>query len=314
MTNANAVKKSALSWRGEMLSLLLLGTVVFWAVALSGEAAEYVRSGMRLAVECVIPTALPFMIISDLYMAYGRAENLRLLGGLLSRVFGIPMGAIGAFICGNVAGFPIGAKTCAEAYSMGAIKKEDAERLIPLCNNPSCAFVIGGVGIGMCGDIRVGFVLLSSVYAATLICALLTRTKGNESVLSSVNIRQNYNFIDSVKRSGMSSLSIISFICVFSAVAGIIKKRVKNALIIYLFFPLLEVTNAADALTKTSVFPPSLRLALVAFSLGFGGVCVGMQSSVFVLGAGLKMKKYYLVKLLEGLIAASISTLIFSIQ
>ena len=313
MTNGNLAKKSALPWRGEILSLLLLGIVVFWAVALSGEAAEYVRSGMRLAVGCVIPTAFPFMIISDLYTVYGRAENLRLLGGLLSRVLGIHTGAIGAFICGNVAGFPIGAKMCAEAYSMGAIKREDAERLIPLCNNPSCAFVIGGVGIGMCGDIRVGFILLASVYAATLICALLTRPKDNKSILSSVNIRQNYNFIDSVKRSGTSSLSIISFICVFSVVNGIIKKRVKNAPIIYLIFSLLEVTNAVDGLTKTSVFPPSLRLALVAFSLGFGGVCVGMQSSVFVLGAGLKMKNYYLIKLLEGLIAASISTLIFMI-
>jgi sporulation integral membrane protein YlbJ len=314
MTDGKTAKKSMGSWRGEISSLCLLSIALFWAVALSAEGAEYVKEGMRLGVGCVIPSSFPFMIISDLYVAYGRAENMRLLGGVLSRFFGVPVSALGAFICGNVAGFPIGAKMCADAYRAGTLGREEAERLIPLSNNPSCAFIIGGVGIGMCGDVRVGAILLFSVYAATAICAIVTKRKCDKTALSSDNMRQSYSFVDSVKQAGVNSVSIISFICVFSVLCGIIKKRIKNALLIYPVFSLLEVTNAVDALANSTVFPPSLRLALVAFSLGFGGVCVGMQSSFFVRGAGLKMKNYYAVKFLEGLLAASIFSLVYIID
>lgn len=314
MTDGKTAKKSMGSWRGELFSLCLLGIALFWAVALSAEGAEYVKEGMRLGVGCVIPSSFPFMIISDLYVAYGRAENMRLLGGVLSRIFGVPASALGAFICGNVAGFPIGAKMCADAYRAGTLGREEAERLIPLSNNPSCAFIIGGVGIGMCGNVRVGAILLFSVYAATAICAIVTKRKCDKTELSSDNMRQSYSFVDSVKQAGVNSVSIISFICVFSVLCGIIKKRIKNVFLIYPVFSLLEVTNAVSTLTNSTVFPPSLRLALVAFSLGFGGVCVGMQSSFFVRGAGLKIKNYYAVKFLEGLLAASIFSLVYIID
>jgi hypothetical protein len=183
-----------------------------------------------------------------------------------------------------------------------------------LCNNPSCAFVVGGVGLGIYQDIRIGFLLFASVHIATLICGLVTRRKPTKNHFSNVTIKQNYSFVSSVKNAGLSSIGIISFVSIFSGINGIIKKRIKNALLIYPVFSLLEVTNAVDALANSTVFPPHLRLALVAFSLGFGGVCVGMQSSFFVRGAGLKMKNYYAVKFLEGLLAASIFSLFYIID
>jgi sporulation integral membrane protein YlbJ len=317
IVNKSAAKKEIYKTekiRSNLKSLTALIICISFSFFLSPKIAQGVRDGLYLCINTVVGSVFPFMIISDLYVAYGRAENMRLLGGVLSRFFGVPASALGAFICGNVAGFPIGAKMCADAYRDGTLGREEAERLIPLSNNPSCAFIIGGVGIGMCGDVRVGAILLFSVYAATAICAIVTKRKCDKTVLSSDNMRQSYSFVDSVKQAGVNSVSIISFICVFSVLCGIIKKRIKNALLIYPVFSLLEVTNAVDALANSTVFPPSLRLALVAFSLGFGGVCVGMQSSFFVRGAGLKMKNYYAVKFLEGLLAASIFSLVYIID
>lgn len=298
---------------GEVISLsLLLGTVLLGLV-LSKEGAEYVKEGMRLAVGCVIPTSFPFMILSDFYVAYGKAENLKTVGRVFDRLFGIPPSCLGAFVCGNVAGFPLGAKMCADAYENGMLKKEDAERLIPLCNNPSCAFIIGGVGVGMYRDIRVGFLLLISVYAATGICGMITKRKQSESEVSDYIIKQNYSFVESVKKSGINSISIIAFISLFSVVCGVLKKRIKYAPILYPLFSFLEVTNATKVLSETSVFPMSLRLSASAFALGFGGVCVGTQSSYFTSSVGLKMKKYYPVKILEGILAGCIFSLLYQL-
>lgn len=60
----------------EIVSLLILSMTVLIGIMISGEAGEYVQDGMRLAVECVIPTALPFMIIADLYVCYGDRKSV----------------------------------------------------------------------------------------------------------------------------------------------------------------------------------------------------------------------------------------------
>ena len=313
MTNTKATDKGKYRAKGEIGSLCLLAAVLLFGLALSGESAEYVKDGMRLAVGCVIPSSFPFMIISDFYVIYGRPENIRPLRAVLKNVFGLPPQGLGAFILGNIGGFPIGAKICADAYSIGLISKEDAERLLPLCNNPSCAFIVGGVGMGMWADIRVGMILLASVFSATLMCALITRTKGDKSSFTAYKSEQKYDFISSVKSSGSSTIGIISFISLFSVALGIIKKRVSYASILYPLYAFSEVTNAVNAFTLDTAFPPVLRLAACAFALGFGGICVGMQSSFFTSQSGLKMTRYYKIKLLEGLLSASFATLFYQI-
>lgn len=294
-------------------SLLMLAVTVFFGIALSGEAAEYVRDGFELAVRCVIPSSLPFMVISDFYVTYGHPENIRLLRLVFTRFFGMPEECLAPFICGNIGGFPIGAKMTADLYSAGVISRDTAERLAPLSNNPSCAFIIGGVGLGIYGDAGIGFLLLASVYTATLLCGILSKMKSENNLFSNINIKQNYNFVNSIKQAGISSISIISFISVFSVAMGIIKKRVKNALLIYLISSVAEVTNAIKIFSEADALPHHFALCLSAFSLGFGGVCVGLQSSVFTSCAGLKMRKYYALKLIEGIISAAVFSLLFFI-
>ena len=151
-------------------------------------------------------------------------------------------------------------------YTSGALKRDDAERLMALSNNPSSAFIVGGVGMGIYGDISIGFSLLISVYLSVLICALLTRSKTCKNYFSNNNIKQNYDFISSVKTNGISCISIISFISLFSAGIGIIKKRVKYTPLLYVFLAFSEVTNAIKyfniSLLKYEIF---LKISSYAF-------------------------------------------------
>ena len=305
------VKDIAIALKKEASSLLLLAITLAFGLLFSGEAGEYVKEGLSIAVSCVIPTSFPFMIISDIYVVYGNPENIRALRGFVKVVFGLSPYSLAPLICGNIGGFPIGAKMSADSYAMGLITREEAERLIPLSNNPSCAFIVGGVGLGILGDMRLGFMLLISVYSATFLCGIITRKSYNKTTFKEINAEQNYNFVTSVKNAGSSSISIISFISIFSVINGIIKKRIKYAPLLYIFSAFSEVTNAIKIFASASDLPPVFSLSMVAFSLGFGGVCVGLQSSVFTTQRRLSMKKYYLVKLLEGILAASIFFFLF---
>ena len=298
-------------WVVEITSVLMLLPVLIFGIFLSAETVEYVKEGINLAIGCVIPSSFPFMIISDFYVVYGKPENIRLLRKGFCRLLGFSPMALAPFICGNVGGFPIGAKMVSDLYTSGALSRKEAERLLPLCNNPSCAFIVGGVGLGIYGNVRIGFLLLFAVYLSTLMCGIITRSNYTKISFSSCNIEQNYCFVESVRRAGLSSIGIISFISIFSVLIGIIKKHVKYTPFQCLFFSILEVTNAAKSFSEFATFSSNHSLSFSAFALGFGGICVGMQSSVFTLPSGLKMRKYYLIKLLEGLISMGIIYLFF---
>ena len=307
MTKEISTEKSRI--HATVRSIIYLTATLLFGVCLSGEAAEYVKEGMELAVTCVLPASFPFMIISDAYVHYGHPENIRALGTFVRIAFGLPVCALGALICGNVGGFPIGAKITSELYTSGAIDKRSAERLLALSSNPSCAFVIGGVGLGMYGDTRLGFILLASVYLSTVLCGFITKQNQDESMFSNEISRQKYDFVSSVKASGISLLGVISFVSFFSVVIGIVNTHIKIPLLLYPLTAVSEVTNAVKTFSNTELFPLPIGLFLTGFSLGFGGVSVMMQSAAFTEGSGLEMKKYAWLKLLQGVICGALASL-----
>lgn len=313
MTLIALLKDKMTNIKRTFISFSLLFAALFLGIGVSGEMAGYVTEGMRLAVGTVIPSSFPFMIISDFYVQYGKPENLSLARLVFTRLMRLPATAIAPFICGNVGGFPIGAKMTCDAYQRGEVSKEDAERLLPLCSNPSCAFVVGGVGLGIFADIKVGILLLVSLYLSVAVCGFISRTSRIDFQIRNVNVRQNYSFINSVKSSGISLIGLISFISIFSVILGLIKNRVKNAYVFCIISIFLELTNAVNYLGCEGSIPRELAMSLSAFSLGFGGLCVAMQSMLFTSEHGLNIRKYFRLKLLEGLLSASFFILLYYI-
>ncbi len=290
----------------------LLICAVMIGVVLPEEMTEYVKTGAELAVRCVLPSSFPFMIFSDIYVHYGSPERLRVISCVLSHTLGISRRSVGAVIAGGLCGFPIGAKITAELYLCGAISRSEAERVMALSSNPSCAFTVGAVGLGMYGDLRIGIILLASVYTSTVIGGLVTKSNCDKTDFSNDIIQQRYNFVSSVKSAGSSAVSMISFISIFSVIVGLIKNHIKILPIQYAMCALAEVTNAVKMFSSLSVFYPALGISLCGFSLGFGGLSVMMQSAVFTENTDLRLKKYISIKLLIGLICAAISTAVFS--
>ena len=289
----------------ELKSLILLALTVMCGLFLSKEMGEYVIQGMNLAVMSVIPSSLPFMIFSDLYTHYGHPENMKCIGKAFSRIFRLPLSSLSVMVCGNVGGFPIGAKMTADLFKNGGIDKESAERLIPLSSNPSCAFVIGAVGLGMYNSFAIGILLILSIYMSCIVCAYISNSSGNKIDFSTVNIEQKYSFVASVKSAGTSLVSIVAFISCFSVVVGLIKNHIKNNVLSSFVIMFIEVTNATKIFSSEAIFSPGISLILSAFSLGFGGLSVMMQSSIFIEKSGLSMRKYFSLKLLQGLLSST---------
>lgn len=289
-----------------LIGALAVILIFYLAVFMSEEIGEYVRNGITLALTRVIPTALPFMLVSDVFIAIVSEGELPLIGAL-SRLFGLPPVSVAALIPGNACGFPLGGKLTGEMYRDGKLSKDAAERLLAYSSNASPPFVIAAVGGGMLGDSKLGLMLLICVYIATFISAQPFRMRCSISQNTGKNIKQKYSFVASVKSAGVACVSLASFIITFSVVVGIIKKRVTFEPLRSILISLLEVTGASNYFASRLACTPLTSIALIGFSLGFGGLSVFFQTAGFASECGLSMRKYFEIKLIEGMCTALLS-------
>ena len=183
---------------------------ILLATAGSRTVVESARGGMRLAVEIILPSVLPFMIFSEIIVAVIDFSQLRRTGEIFGRAFGLGGCAIGAIAIGTLAGFPVGAKMAADAYRSGALSRDEAERAAVIASTPSLAFTVSGVGGGMLGDTRVGLALYFSVVAASLLYGFLTRQRSVPTAPAPQNLQIHFQIDRAADRSHFAAVPAVS--------------------------------------------------------------------------------------------------------
>ena len=297
--------KSPIKAKKSSIIFPVLGLVfLLFMLAFSGEISKGTLYGIRLCVFRVVPSVFPFLILSDALRCVLGNENGH-ASRIFSRLFGISAGGFSAFISGCVCGFPVGVKVASELYESGSIDKTEAERLIGFCNNPSPAFVISAVGVGIFGSFKVGLALYITLIISALFCGLIFRKKRAKIHNMRDIARQKFDFVDSIKRSGTSCITICSYIIFFSALLEAIKAIVGNGVVALVSAMLFEVAGGVSYVGENANIPITFKLILVAFTLGFSGFSVHLQARSLA-SSDLSFKCYYLMKITEGIIAATL--------
>lgn len=261
-----------------------------------------ILSSIKLCLNTIIPAIFPFMILSDYFVCNIQMHNIR--SGkiilLFEKMFNIERAGFIPFLVGNICGFPIGSRLALQLQDSKYISKEECETLIPISSNPSLAFVVSGVGAGMRSSVSDGIILYFSVLVATILSGIIWREKRSASKLHGFYTNKSFSVIDSIKNAAFTSIIISSYIIFFSMVIDLIKSfNILNIFVITLA-SILEIGNATN-LISTAKLPANLSLPLTAFSLGFSGISVYMQTKA--LNNNITFYNYSKVKLTEGLFA-----------
>lgn len=130
-----------------LLFLLLLGCIL----TNSQISLSYAAMGLNLWFEKMIPSLLPFMILS------GTMVRLKLTDKFSMIIYPIvkPLYRVGKNVCyamlmGFLCGFPMGARVVDDLYIRSMISKREAEYLLAFCNNIGpvyfCSFVLPLLG------------------------------------------------------------------------------------------------------------------------------------------------------------------------
>lgn len=269
------------------------------------------QDSLKLCLSSIIPAIFPFMILSEYITNNISVKSSSKLFIGFKKTFSICGIGIIPFLIGNVCGFPLGAQIAKKLYDSECITHDEYERLLPLCSNPSLAFVVSGVGGGMRNSIFDGILLYSSIVIATIISGIIWKCKNSASAFDGTLTNNTFSLSHCIKTSALSCIYVSAYIIFFSILAGLINHVNVPREISLLIISFLEIGTAASLISK-DIINPCISISLTAFSLGFSGVSVYMQSLCF--SPNDARNKYYIkMKITEGIIASAITFLVYSL-
>lgn len=247
--------------------------------ALSG-AAE----GIQLCIGSVIPSLFPFITFS--YILNSALTNVSYKSiGRFFRLCGIPEGGESLLILGLLGGYPVGAQAINDAYKNNRITISQGRRLLGFCNNAGPAFIFG-MASSLFRNIRTLWALWGiHILSAITVSFLIPRQKEDTIHIPPAKIVTLPNALH-------KGIKTIATIC-----GWVVLFRTLMALLVKYLYPYvpesfqfltsggIELTNGFYALLNQPDM--YIRFILASCFLGFGGICVMLQTASVTSDVGL---------------------------
>ena len=244
--------------------------------ALSG-AAE----GVELCLRTLIPGLFPFFILSGILTA------------------SLPRG--GLALAGILGGYPVGARNAAQSYRTGQLSREDAERAAVIFNCPGPAFIFGVAGqlfpLGRTA-------MLWAVYltSSAILWMLLPKAHHCPAVSMPITLPESMN------SALIAIASVCGWVVLMRTVLAVLDRWVLWILPHWGQAAVSGILEMTNGMLMLGAVEENLRFVLAAGMLGFGGICVGMQT--MGVAKGLSLKRYFPGKIFQGCVCVLLSSVL----
>ena len=265
--------------------------------------------GVQLCIHTLIPSLFPFFIISGYFCKVYSQIKLPFLTPIM-HTCGIPQGAESMLVLGLLGGYPVGAKTIADAFSSGQIDSKSAKRMLGFCNNAGPSFVFGVIG-GMFEKPLIPWLLFIIQILSSLITGCILPDKSCTKITRMNN--QSASFSKCFEGSIRSTASVCGWVILFRVFIKILQRW-----ILWLFpeglqviaMGVLELSNGCIGLQ--GIEDEGLRFVLSSAFLSFGGICVYLQtkSVTATLGTGCYLTGKFIQTLLSVILSGIIQQFI----
>lgn len=266
-------------------------------------AMEGAKSGIRLCAYTVIPSMLPFIFLSN-YASRNMCGKTGRFFSQAERIIGLPPKSGFLLIPAFLSGYPVGAGVVGNVYKEGAVSRENAQVLLAFSNNAGPAFIFGFLGNIFHARWILFLLWIEQVFCAVLI---LQRFKPNQEAFK-FNADANAQS-DIASKTIQAVEKICIWIILFSVISAFIRKTPLaqfSPTVKTIILGCIELTNGCFSLPN--IQNQKLRIILCSGLITFGGLCVSMQTQA--VANGIPMKKYYLIKTLESILAMGITSVV----
>lgn len=293
----------------DRIAIALPGCFFLFLLLFPSQTLEASKHGLILWLDTLLPTLLPFLIISQVILKTPLIEEIqKVFAPFFRRFFHCSESGTFCLLCGFLCGYPVGARLITLQIQEQRLTAEEGQYLLGFCSNVSPMFCISYGILYAIGSTTV-LPYLFCIYGSAVFFGLCTRPKRipKVSIHSKKQTSAAENFVQLIDVCIIDSFMIMIRLCGYlilfsifcAAILQILPER-------FLFMEpvicgFLEITGG---LSKLAVLPHGIfRSAAGVAILSFGGLCCIFQTNSVICQSGLSLKKYLLQKLWITLIA-----------
>lgn len=290
--------------------LLCLLLIVFSDACLSAA-----QNALRAWWERVLPALFPFSVFLSLSNQAGLFSLLERICRPIAKKLHISDALLPCAMFGMLAGYPNGTRLCA----MRMIPREAA-----LCSFCSPMFLLGIIAHGLYASKTVFWPLFLAHVGSGVLVGLgyMFLNKQKKHAVKPQTSEEPHGFFPQLQHSMTIMASVGGCMVLFSIGISLIGElrllspfavllqpfSVQEQHLLALVHGIFEFAGGCVSIASIDL-SLRIRIALTAFTVTFGGLCVLMQSAMFLDSKALKT--YGLIKLVQGVLAAVLAYLLF---
>ena len=301
-----------------MIPALLLYMLLFPKKVLADSLA-----GLDLWFHTVLPSLLPFMILSNVLIGANVVSQLmRPFSGFFRHVLGLSPEGGYAWLLGLFCGFPMGARLTGDMYRQHRISREEAGYLLTFANQSSPMFLSTYVVLHGLGDSTLTLPVFVIFYASAFLTSLVFRIRSRRFGLppskpkKEVPEQTSYgNLLDTSIMNGFEIITRLGgYIILFSILAGIVLQLPAPLRTAAPFLSgLTEITTGIHTISGTTL-PLQVKFTAIVCCTAFGGFSTVAQTSCMLNGTGLSIFTYLKGKLVNAAVAGLLCLFVFVVS
>ncbi len=298
------------------------------------DAVAASQTGPLLWFNTIIPTLLPFIIISNLIVQLDGMKYLTFwMTPLLGRLLHLSRDGCYAVITGFLCGYPMGAKTAADLTRTGRISRAEGNYLLMFCNNVSPMFIISYIISQTLQAPALQSRTLIILYLSPVVCAFLFQPlyryeekrivrphPGTISKTTTGTLREpvlcskkqppaGFELIDHCIMDGFEAVvKLGGYIILFSILTRMAALLPVSGPVSTFMIGNIELTNGVQLLAQAG-YSFSLTYILILAATSFGGLSSMAQTMSMLKNSGLSLGRYIPAKLINAGVTAFITLL-----
>jgi sporulation integral membrane protein YlbJ len=285
------------------------------------EAVVASANGLLLWFYTLLPTLLPFMILTNLVNSMHLSDSIvYVLRPILQPLLKISKNGCFILLMGLLCGFPMGGKLCGDFIRQGRISTKEAQYLLTISNMASPAFILSYILISCLHiEINIGKYFFC-IYFPLFLWAIVARyffypdnfIQQKENLANIDFPKINFHIIDQCIMDGFEVITKLGgYLILFSILNSLLQKvpflslTAKNIIILF-----TEITNGTRVIMDTSISTPAKTILILA-AANFGGFSFLAQTASMIKDTGLSMKIYIKEKAIISIMTAFLSYILF---
>ena len=267
---------------------------------------EGASNGLLLWFQIVLPTLLPFIILSNLLIhTNGVTYISAIVKPFVQRLFRVSDYGCYAVFVGFFCGYPMGAKVVADLIQTEKISQQEGQYLLSFCNNTSPMFIISFIVMQNLKNESLLLGTLVILYLAPVVCSFLFRrlykiqTRMSSQKIHNHTFDFDFQIFDTCIMNGFETITKVGgYIILFSILFSLAKQ-----LPLMWFLPALEITCGVSHITSLGI-PLAILFPYVLALTSFGGFCAIAQTNSMIQDTKLSIVPYIIQKLITALVTS----------